>query len=114
MKMNEELIESLYDQVNKNPHKVLYISVILQALLDLLKIEREEEASSITLERDQARAWFFASIGVTCENFTYTCELAGVDPNTIRTFAIKAVTVKDNSDIRKKLNSFLQKELDEY
>ncbi len=51
MKMNEELIESLYDQVNKNPHKVLYISVILQALLDLLKVEREEEASSITLEK---------------------------------------------------------------
>ena len=37
----------------------------------------------------------------------YTCELAGVDPKTIRTFAIKAVTVEDNTEMRKKLHSFL-------
>ena len=51
--MNEPLLESLYDQLNKDPHKVLYVSVILQAFLDLFKEKRSYEASSITLERDQ-------------------------------------------------------------
>ncbi len=107
MKMNEELIETLYDQVNKNPHKVLYISVILQALLDLLKVEREEEASSITLERDQARAWFFASIGVTADDFNTVCTYAGLEPRKVRSFALKVINTGDQENVRRRISLLL-------
>lgn len=107
MKMNEELIESLYDQVNKNPHKVLYISVILQALLDLLKVEREEEASSITLERNQARAWFFASIGVTADDFDAVCTYAGLEPSKVRSFALKVMDTGDQENVRRRISLLL-------
>lgn len=107
MKMNEELIESLYDQVNKNPHKVLYISVILQALLDLLKVEREEEASSITLERDKARAWFFASIGVTADDFDTVCTYAGLEPRKVRSFALKVIDTGDQENVRRRISLLL-------
>tara|TARA_R100001510_G_C7603642_1_gene169468 strand:- start:93 stop:416 length:324 start_codon:yes stop_codon:yes gene_type:complete len=99
--------ESLYDLTGKNPDRSLNLAIILRALLDLSKPKVDNETVETSLLRDQANAWVFASVGVTCENFVYTCELAGVDPKTVRTFAIKAVTVKDNSSIRKKLNSFL-------
>ena len=99
--------ESLYDLTNKNPDRSLNLAIILQALLDLSKPKDDNETVETSLLRDQAHAWVFASIGVTCENFVYTCELAGVDPKTIRTFAVKAVTSKDNTEMRKKLHSFL-------
>ena len=99
--------ESLYDLTGKDPERSLNLAIILRALLDLSEPKQDNESVQTSLLRDQAHAWVFASVGVTCENFVYTCELAGVDPKTVRTFAIKAVTVKDNSSIRKKLNSFL-------
>tara|TARA_R100000664_G_scaffold19406_1_gene28565 strand:- start:1229 stop:1552 length:324 start_codon:yes stop_codon:yes gene_type:complete len=107
MENDLEKNESLYDLTEKNPDRSLNLAIILRALLDLSKPKVDNETVETSLLRDQANAWVFASIGVTCENFVYTCELAGVDPKTVRTFAIKAVTAKDNSDIRKKLNSFL-------
>tara|TARA_R100000315_G_C5160630_1_gene92385 strand:- start:332 stop:655 length:324 start_codon:yes stop_codon:yes gene_type:complete len=107
MENDLEKKESLYDLTGKNPDRSLNLAIILRALLDLSKPKVDNETVETSLLRDQAHAWVFASIGVTCENFIYTCELAGVDPRTIRTFAIKAVTVEDNTEMRKKLHSFL-------
>mgnify|MGYP000244602397 CR=1 FL=1 len=105
--MNEELLESLYDQVNKNPHKVLYISVILQALLDLLKVERLNESSSITLERDQAKAWFFASIGVTADDFDIVCTYAGLESYKVRSFALKVMGTGEKENVRRRISLLL-------
>ena len=57
-------IESLYDLTNKNSYRTLYLSIIFQALLDVSKPEKKEESSEIKIQRDQANAWFFSSIGV--------------------------------------------------
>ena len=99
--------ESLYDLTGKDPERSLNLAIILRALLDLSEPKQDNESVQTSLLRDQAHAWVFASVGVTCENFVYTCELAGVDPKIIRTFAIKAVTTEDNTEMRKKLHSFL-------
>ena len=79
--MIEDILEahSLYDLTNKNPDRSLNLAVILQALLDLSKPEKYNEPHETSLYRDQAMAWVFASVGTTCENFTITCELAGVE-----------------------------------
>jgi len=105
--MNEPLLESLYDQLNKDPHKVLYVSVILQAFLDLFKEKRSYEASSITLERDQAKAWFFASVGVTAEDFTEVCDSAGVNPEYMRQFAFRVLKSGEVDFVRKRINAIL-------
>jgi hypothetical protein len=105
--MSDDIIESLYDQVDKNPHKVLYISVILQALLDLLKTERPEEHSSITLERDQARAWFFASVGVTADDFETVCTFAGLEAKKVRSFALKVINTGERENVRRRIRLLL-------
>ena len=43
--------QSLYDLTNKHSYKTLYLSVIVQALLDLTKPEQEGEASHIKVHR---------------------------------------------------------------
>jgi|SaaInlV_120m_DNA_1039710.scaffolds.fasta_scaffold53795_1 hypothetical protein len=105
--MNEPLLESLYEQLNKDPHKVLYVSVILQAFLDLFKEKRSHEASSITLERDQAKAWFFASVGVTSEDFEIICTHAGLEPHKVRSFALKVIETGDQENVRRRINTLL-------
>ena len=98
---------TLYDLTDKDPDKTLNLAIILQALLDLSKPKEPEETLETVLQRDQAKAWVFCSVGVTCENFEATCDLAGLDPRAVRTFAIKAFTSENAYEIRRKLNSFL-------
>ena len=107
--MIEDILEahSLYDLTNKNPDRSLNLAVILQALLDLSKPEKYNEPHETSLYRDQAMAWVFASVGTTCENFTITCEPAGVEPDTVRTFALRVTLSENVDDIRQKLHSFL-------
>jgi len=105
--MDDNLFDPLYDQLNKDPYKVLYVSVILQAFLDLFKEKQRYEASSITLERDQAKAWFFASIGVTSEDFETICTHAGLEPHRVRSFALKVMETGDQENARRRINILL-------
>ena len=98
---------TLYDLTNKDADKTLHLAIVLQALLDLSKPKEPNESLETVLHRDQASAWVFCSIGVTCENFESTCELAGLEPEAVRSFAVKTVTSENINDIRRKLNSFL-------
>ena len=98
---------TLYDLTNKDADKTLHLAIVLQALLDLSKPKESTESLETVLHRDQASAWVFCSIGVTCENFESTCALAGLEPEAVRSFAVKTVTSENVNEIRRKLNSFL-------
>ena len=107
--MTNEILDfdSLYDLTQKDPDRTLNLAIILQALLDMSKPKEPNETNETALQRDQASAWVLASVGVTCENFESTCHLAGVEPEIIRNFALKAATSENVNEIRRKLNSFL-------
>ena len=100
-------VESLYDLTNKDSYQALYLSVILQAILDLCKHETEGEPSEIKVQRDQADAWFFSSIGVTCEDFETVCLYAKVDPVKRRVFAYETMKSGDTKNVRRKFQSLL-------
>ena len=68
--------DSLYDLTQKDTDRTLKLAIILQALLDMSKPKEPNETKETALQRDQASAWVFASVGVTCENFESTCHLA--------------------------------------
>jgi len=105
-----DTLEEIYEQTKKDPHKSLYLSIIFQALLDASKPKRKNEESIIKLQRDQANAWFFASIGVTCENFEFICDYAGLTPKNVRKFAYHVInisTIENLVNIRKKITSLL-------
>ena len=104
---NDLDIETLYDATQKDPCKSLFFAVVLQAILDMTKPEIVEEASDIKLQRDQAHAWVFCSVGVTCENFEEACAFAGLEPRMVRTFALKVINSGDTSDVRRKISSLL-------
>jgi hypothetical protein len=99
--------QSLYDLTNKHSYKTLYLSVIIQALLDLTKPEQEGEASHIKVHRKQADAWFFSSIGTTCEDFEQICNQAGVSPYKVRHYAYEVIKSGDVTDVRKKFKALL-------
>jgi len=99
--------ESLYGLTRKDPIRSLYLAVILQAIIDLIKPESIQEGSNIKLQRDQAHAWVFSSIGVTCENFEDTCTLAGLEPGMVRTFTLNVIKSGDTDEVRRKINSIL-------
>jgi|TARA_R110000744_G_scaffold305441_1_gene413711 type VI protein secretion system component VasF len=99
--------QSLYDLTNKHSYKTLYLSVIVQALLDLTKPEQEGEASHIKVHRKQADAWFFSSIGTTCEDFEQVCNQAGVSSYKVRHYAYEVIKSGDIKDVRKKFKALL-------
>jgi|TARA_R100000093_G_C1945623_1_gene74375 hypothetical protein len=105
-----EALDDIYDQSKKDPYKSLYFSIILQALLDVSKPKKSDEDSSIRLLRDQANAWFFTPIGVTCDNFESICDYAGLTPKYVRKFAYHVInnsTLDNIIHIRKKITSLL-------
>ena len=99
--------ESLYDVAQKDPIKSLHLAVIFQAIIDLIKPENVQENSSIKLQRDQAHAWVFSPVGVTCESFEDTCMLAGLEPGMVRTFTLNVIKSGDTDEVRRKINNFL-------
>ena len=108
MKLGSDVsIESLYDLTNKNSSKSLYIAVVIQALLDLSKPKFTKESNDIKLHRDQAHAWFFTSVGVTCEDFETVCHYAGLEPEKVRSFAYEVVNKGDVENVRRKLSSLI-------
>ena len=74
-----------YDQ--KHPDRRLYLAVILRALLDATQNKND-------LYKKRAKAWFQCSVGVTCDNFEFICDHAGVEPGYVRSFAYEVI----NSD----------------
>lgn len=100
-------IEELFNIARKDPIRSLYLAVVFQAILDLIKPEDIHEKSNIKLHRDQAHAWVFTSVGVTCENFEDTCTLAGLEPVMVRSFTLNAINSGDTDEVRRRLNSFL-------
>ena len=65
----------------------LYVAVIKRAILDLANTGNKAL-------HDRAKAWFFCSVGVTCDNFEFICDHAGVEPGYVRSFAYEVI----NSD----------------
>jgi len=89
------------------PEKTLFLAVILQALLDATKPEYEGEPLHAVIERDRAKAWFFASIGVTAEDFNEVCDNAGVNPAYMRRFAYQVLESGEVDFVRKRINAVL-------
>jgi|TARA_R110002020_G_scaffold71329_2_gene184364 hypothetical protein len=100
-------VASLYELTEKDAHKSLYIAVIIQALLDITKPEVEGEDNEIRIQRDQAHAWFFASVGVTCDDFEAVCHYAGLEPQKVRSFACEVIVSGDVENVRRKFSSII-------
>ena len=92
-----------------SPEKLLFLSVIFQALLDATKEKTKVESPRTSVERANARAWFFCSVGVTCDNFEYVCENAGMDAQYTRSFAIKVINSKEIKYVRQRIRRVLDK-----
>ena len=108
-KIFNELVQNdsiINDIPNKGYHS-LFMAVILQALLDVTKPKQLTEDSQITIDRKSAKSWFFATTGVTCENFEGICDSAGVQPVIIRSLVDQILNEKDASHVRKRISSFL-------
>jgi hypothetical protein len=102
------LITELEQQDSSN-ERILFLSVIFQALLDATKIKSKVESPRSSVERANARAWFFCSVGVTCDNFEYICENAGMDADYTRSFAIKVINSKEIKYVRQRIRRVLDK-----
>lgn len=90
-----------------SPERTLFLCVILQALLDATKEEYEGEPVEVRIDRDRAKAWFFASVGTTAEDFNEVCICAGVDPNYMRDFAYKVLKSGEIDYVRRRINAVL-------
>ena len=95
----------------ERPEQCLFIAVILQALLDASKPKIKNEDEDITYERERAKAWFFASVGVTCKDFITVCDHAGVDYSDTRGFAHQLLQSKQKLRVRRRINLLLKKAL---
>tara|TARA_R110002033_G_scaffold2736_1_gene17787 strand:+ start:16 stop:351 length:336 start_codon:yes stop_codon:yes gene_type:complete len=110
--MDEEYIEIITEiekQEYNPPERILFLSVIFQALLDATKEKTIVESSRTSVERAHARAWFFCSVGVTCDNFEYVCESAGMDADYTRNFALKVINSKEIKYVRQRIRRVLDK-----
>ena len=93
------------------PEQCLFIAVVLQALLDASKPKFETETDMITENRERARAWFFASVGVTCKDYITVCDHAGINYEDTRVFAHQLIQSKHKRKVRQKINLILRKDL---
>ena len=110
--MDEEYLEIITEiemQEYNPPERILVFSVIFQALLDATKEKTIVESSRTSVERAHARAWFFCSVGVTCDNFEYVCESAGMDADYTRSFALKVINSKEIKYVRQRIRRVLDK-----
>ena len=109
--MNEDYIDILTEvkKQESSTERILFLSVIFQALLDATKIKSKVESPRTSVERQHARAWFFCTIGVTCDNFEYVCENAGMNAEYTRSFALKVINSKEIKYVRQKIRRVLDK-----
>ena len=99
-------IEELIDK-HAPPEKLLFLCVLLQALLDATKPSTSTEPEDEKIARESAKAWFFASIGVTAEDFITVCDMADVDYIKMRSFAHKVLKSKKIDYTRRRINTVL-------
>jgi hypothetical protein len=110
--MEEDYLDVAIEVSSKtkdSPERMLFLSVILQALLDATKTKSKVESSYTSVERVRACAWFFCSVGVTCDNFENVCYNAGLDPDYTRGFAYKVINSKEIGYVRQKIKRILDK-----
>jgi hypothetical protein len=110
--MNQKDLDNILElqkEARKNSDNILFLSVIFQALLDASKPKVKNESTSIMSIRNKAKSWFFASIGVTSQNFEFVCDYAGLNPDKVREFASYVINSSDPKDIRSKLNTILKR-----
>jgi len=101
MKKNEDIfVDPIVQFDREEPERRLYLAVILQALLDATN-------KTNIVVKDRARAWFFCSVGVTCENFEFICDNANVDTNSVRGFAYEVINEKQESNFRYRIYQIL-------
>ena len=84
----------------ESPERGLFLSVILQALLDATSKKSK-------VNKDRAISWFFCSVGVTCDNFEQVCEHAGLSPSYTRSFAYKVIHSPDIKYVRQRIKKML-------
>ena len=116
LKMNRQNLNNILElqkESDNDGDTVIFLSVIYQALLDVAKSKKENESTSITSIRQQATNWFFASIGVTSENFEFICDYANLRPSQVREFAAYVVNSDDKREVRNRLNLLLKRKEDE-
>ena len=102
-------IENLFYSEPYNSEKRLFLSVILQALLD---VSKNTVTSGDKVNKARAESWFFAEVGVTCENFEMVCGMAGVEPSRARGFAYKVMKADNKRYLRKRIRNVLRGEDD--
>ena len=109
--MNEDYIDILTEvkKQESSTERILFLSVIFQALLDATKEKTKVESPRTSVERVHARAWFFSSVGVTCANFEYICENAGMNAEYTRSFALKVINSKEIKYVRQRIKRVLDK-----
>ena len=100
--MNKTIDIFLDVEYNKKelPERGLFLSVILQTLLDAT-------IKKSNVHRDKAIAWFFCSVGVTCDNFEQICNHAGLSPSYTRSFAYKVIHSPDLKYVRQRIKKML-------
>jgi hypothetical protein len=84
----------------QDPERRLYLAVIGRALLDIIRdpSKNAQTYREDVIIKDRATAWFFCSIGVTCDNFEFICEGAGIDPSVVRSFAYTVIHSEDKKE----------------
>ena len=116
LKMNQQDLDNIIElqkESNSRADNILFISVICQALLDATRPKVSNERTSITFIREEATAWFFASIGVTRQNFEFICDYAGLNPTKVRDFASYVINSDNKEEVRSKLNLILKRKRNE-
>ena len=63
--------------------------------------------SKSKVNKDRAIAWFFCSVGVTCDNFEQICDHAGMNPSYTRSFAYKVIHSPDLKYVRQRIKKML-------
>tara|TARA_R100000781_G_C4044080_1_gene115067 strand:+ start:46 stop:342 length:297 start_codon:yes stop_codon:yes gene_type:complete len=94
------------DDTLEKKYRKLYTSVIFQALMDLTKLNTSVTDTSISITRDDARAWFFTTTGETAKDFEEICDNAGLNPLFVRSFASSVVNEKGNRNVKKRIVRF--------
>ena len=84
----------------ESPERGLFLSVILQALLDATSKKSK-------VNKDRAISWFFCRVGVTCDNFEQICQHAGLNPSYTRSFAYKVIHSPDIKYVRQRIKKML-------
>jgi len=108
IQINEQVsIGSLYDLTKIEPARSLYVAVIIRAILDASKPVLTSEDSSIKTFRKEAHNWLFKDVGVTNEDFTVVCDMAGFPPDKVRILAFNVINSGDIENERAKLYKYI-------